>query len=165
MPNQQGATRCVSGWQGDAAALGLAASQAMAADKVTLQLKWVTQAQFAGYYVAKDKGFYGENLDAEIKAGGPDIALPQVIAGGGADVIIDWIPRPRQPREGPAAGQHRPAVQELRHDADLPEGYGTSRRRLQGQDPGRLVLRQRVSVPLLDVPARHPDRGAAALRC
>ena len=29
-----------------------------AADTVTLQLKWVTQAQFAGYYVAKDKGFY-----------------------------------------------------------------------------------------------------------
>ncbi|MEE2621729.1 MAG: ABC transporter substrate-binding protein, partial [Pseudomonadota bacterium] len=32
-------------------------STAFAADKVTIQLKWVTQAQFAGYYVAKDKGF------------------------------------------------------------------------------------------------------------
>ena len=31
---------------------------AFAGDKVTIQLKWVTQAQFAGYYVAKDKGFY-----------------------------------------------------------------------------------------------------------
>ena len=42
-----------------AAAVSLAAiSTAQAADKVTLQLKWVTQAQFAGYYVAKDKGFY-----------------------------------------------------------------------------------------------------------
>ena len=83
-----------------AAALGLAASQAMAADKVTLQLKWVTQAQFAGYYVAKDKGFYGEeNLDVEIKAGGPDIAPPQVIAGGGADVIIDWMPSALASRE------------------------------------------------------------------
>ena len=32
-------------------------SIAFAQDKLTLQLKWVTQAQFAGYYVAKDKGF------------------------------------------------------------------------------------------------------------
>jgi NitT/TauT family transport system substrate-binding protein len=40
-------------------ALSLAAADAaLAADKLTLQLKWVTQAQFAGYYVAKDKGFY-----------------------------------------------------------------------------------------------------------
>ncbi len=62
------------------------------ADKVTLQLKWVTQAQFAGYYVAKEKGFYEEEgLDVEIKPGGPDIAPEQVIAGGGADVIVDWM--------------------------------------------------------------------------
>ncbi|RUU25274.1 ABC transporter substrate-binding protein, partial [Mesorhizobium sp. M6A.T.Ca.TU.002.02.2.1] len=55
-----------------AGAMSLAAFQAMAADKVTLQLKWVTQAQFAGYYVAKDKGFYeAEGLDVEIKPGGP----------------------------------------------------------------------------------------------
>jgi NitT/TauT family transport system substrate-binding protein len=59
---------------------------------VTLQLKWVTQAQFAGYYVAKDKGFYtDENLDVTIKPGGPDSAPEQVIAGGGADVIVDWM--------------------------------------------------------------------------
>ena len=48
------------------------AGAAHAADKVTLQLKWVTQAQFAGYYVAKDKGFYKEaGLDVTIKPGGP----------------------------------------------------------------------------------------------
>jgi NitT/TauT family transport system substrate-binding protein len=71
-----------------------------AADKVTLQLKWVTQAQFAGYYVAKDKGFYTEaGLDVTIKAGGPDIAPPQVIAGGGADIIIDWMPSALAARE------------------------------------------------------------------
>ncbi|MEL6966136.1 MAG: ABC transporter substrate-binding protein [Pseudomonadota bacterium] len=80
-----------------AAALTTAAS---AADKVTLQLKWVTQAQFAGYYVAKDKGFYSEeNLDVTIKPGGPDIAPPQVIAGGGADVIVDWMPSALATRE------------------------------------------------------------------
>ncbi|MEQ8586142.1 MAG: ABC transporter substrate-binding protein [Thalassobaculaceae bacterium] len=80
--------------------MGLTASQAMAADEVTLQLKWVTQAQFAGYYVAQDQGFYEEeNLDVTIKPGGPDIAPPQVIAGGGADVIIDWMPSALASRE------------------------------------------------------------------
>ena len=68
--------------------LGAAVGGASAADEVTLQLKWVTQAQFAGYYVAKDKGFYEEEgLDVEIKPGGPDIAPVQVLAGGGADVL------------------------------------------------------------------------------
>jgi NitT/TauT family transport system substrate-binding protein len=83
-----------------AAILGLGAVSAAAADKVTLQLKWVTQAQFAGYYVAKDKGLYEKaGLDVTIKPGGPDIAPPQVIAGGGADVIIDWMPSALASRE------------------------------------------------------------------
>ena len=59
---------------------------AQAADEVKLQLQWVTQAQFAGYYVALDQGFYKEeDLDVTILPGGPDIAPPQVLAGGGAD--------------------------------------------------------------------------------
>jgi NitT/TauT family transport system substrate-binding protein len=75
-----------------ATALAFSALHAQAADKITLQLKWVTQAQFAGYFVAKDKGFYDEEgLDVEIKPGGPNIAPEQVIAGGGADVIVDWM--------------------------------------------------------------------------
>src|SRR3974390_3029863 len=78
----------------------LAAGAAHAADKVTLQLKWVPQAQFAGYYVAKDKGFYkDEGLDVTIKPGGPDIAPEQVIAGGGADVVVDWMPGALAARE------------------------------------------------------------------
>jgi NitT/TauT family transport system substrate-binding protein len=81
-------------------ALGGFALTAEAADPVTLQLKWVTQAQFAGYYVAQDKGFYEEeDLDVTINPGGPDIAPPQVIAGGGADVIIDWMPSALASRE------------------------------------------------------------------
>jgi NitT/TauT family transport system substrate-binding protein len=76
-----------------AAALALAAATgSYAQDKLTLQLKWVTQAQFAGYYVAKAKGFYtDENLDVTILPGGPNVAPEQVIAGGGADVIVDWM--------------------------------------------------------------------------
>jgi NitT/TauT family transport system substrate-binding protein len=73
---------------------------AEAADQLTLQLKWVTQAQFGGYYVAKDKGFYEEaGLDVTINPGGPDIAPPQVIAGGGADVIVEWMPAALASRE------------------------------------------------------------------
>ncbi|HXZ01926.1 MAG TPA: ABC transporter substrate-binding protein [Stellaceae bacterium] len=76
------------------------AASAEAADAVTIQLKWVTQAQFAGYYVAKDKGFYKEaGLDVTIKPGGPDIAPEQVLAAGGADVIIDWMPAALAARE------------------------------------------------------------------
>ena len=90
-------------WQGAVAAaalLALCASAAEAADKLTLQLKWVTQAQFAGYFVAKDKGFYDEvGLDVTIKPGGPDINPSQVIAGGGADVVVDWMPSALATRE------------------------------------------------------------------
>jgi len=54
--------------------LALMTTVANAADDVTIQLKWVTQTQFAGYYVAQDKGFYEEEgLNVTIKAGGPDI--------------------------------------------------------------------------------------------
>lgn len=77
---------------GAVAAFGLAASSVLAADEVTLQLKWVGQAQFAGYFVAEAKGFYDEEgLEVTIKPGGPDIAPEQVIAGGGADVITTWM--------------------------------------------------------------------------
>ncbi|WP_306120391.1 MULTISPECIES: ABC transporter substrate-binding protein [unclassified Roseitalea] len=83
-------------------AMGLVAASAANAqdDELTLQLKWVTQGQFAGYYVAKDKGFYEEaGLDVTINPGGPDIAPPQVIAGGGADVIVEWMPAALAARE------------------------------------------------------------------
>src|SRR5579871_403105 len=73
---------------------------ALAADKLVLQLKWVTQAQFAGYYVAKDKGLYEDvGLDVDIRAGGPDVNPSQVIAGGGADVVVDWMPSALATRE------------------------------------------------------------------
>lgn len=82
------------------AVLAAMAGGAQAADDVTLQLKWVTQAQFAGYYVAQAQGFYGEEgLNVTILPGGPDVAPTQVIAGGGADVVIDWMPSALAARE------------------------------------------------------------------
>ena len=81
-------------------ALSFLTTAAMAADDLTLQLKWVTQAQFAGYYVALDKGFYKDaDLDVTIKPGGPDIAPTQVLAGGGADVTVEWMPAALAARE------------------------------------------------------------------
>ncbi len=77
-----------------ATAVAVTALPAMAQDldPLTFQLKWVNQGQFAGYLVAKDKGFYEEEgLDVTINQGGPDIAPEQVIAGGGADVITTWM--------------------------------------------------------------------------
>ena len=78
----------------------MVATAAHAADEVKLQLQWVTQAQFAGYYVALDKGYYNaEDLDVTILPGGPDIAPPQVLAGGGADAMLNWMPSALAARE------------------------------------------------------------------
>ena len=83
-----------------AAALALGSLGAHAAEKVTVQLKWVPQAQFAGYYVAQAKGYYKEaGLDVTIKPGGPDISPVQVIAGKSADAIVNWMPDALAARE------------------------------------------------------------------
>ena len=82
------------------AIVAITASIVNAADNVTVQLKWVTQTQFAGYYVAQDKGFYeAEGLNVTIKAGGPDIGPMSVLAGGRADVAVDWMPSALAARE------------------------------------------------------------------
>ncbi|MCV2878123.1 ABC transporter substrate-binding protein [Sedimentimonas flavescens] len=82
------------------AALAALAAGTATAEEVKLQLKWVTQSQFAGYYVAKEKGFYDEEgLDVMIMPGGPDISPTQVMAGGGADVTVDWMPSALAARE------------------------------------------------------------------
>ncbi len=50
-------------------------------DQVTVQLKWIHQAQFAGVYAADQKGFYAEeNINVTIKPGGSDISLDQAVA-------------------------------------------------------------------------------------
>ena len=82
------------------ASLWWAGPVAAQATKVRLQLKWVTQAQFAGYYAAKSKAsIRAENLDVTIIPGGPDIVPEQVVAGGGAEFGIDWLPSLLSSRE------------------------------------------------------------------
>lgn len=68
------------------------AAAAQALDPVTLQLKWVPQAQFAGYYAALEQGFYAEEgLDVTVQPGGPDIVPEQVVIGGQAEFGINWM--------------------------------------------------------------------------
>jgi NitT/TauT family transport system substrate-binding protein len=61
---------------------------------VRLQLQWVAQSQFAGYFAAKDLGFYeDEGLDLTILEGAVEIVPQQVVASGGAEFGIAWVPK------------------------------------------------------------------------
>jgi NitT/TauT family transport system substrate-binding protein len=69
------------------------ASAAAKLTNITLQLKWVPQAQFAGYYAASLKGFYKDaGLNVTLKNGGPNIIPEQVVASGQAQFGVDWLP-------------------------------------------------------------------------
>jgi len=53
-------------------------------DEMTVQLKWIHQAQFTGCYVAEKKGLYaGENIDITFNAGGPKMTPAIKVAGHG----------------------------------------------------------------------------------
>ena len=79
---------------------GLLTPSVQAQEKLTVQMKWVPQAQFAGYYVAAAKGYYkAEGLDVTIKPGGPDVSPVQVIAGNQADAVVNWMPDALAARE------------------------------------------------------------------
>lgn len=70
---------------------------------VSLQLQWVTQAQFAGYYAALDQGFYeDQGLDVEIVEGGVDIVPQTQLADGAVDFAIAWVPKALQSIEAGA---------------------------------------------------------------
>lgn len=85
-----------SGGSGDAAACETT-------DSVSLQLQWFTQAQFAGYYAAADKGFFANQcLDVEIKEGAVEIVPQAELANGNADFAIAWVPKALQTREAGA---------------------------------------------------------------
>ena len=70
---------------------------------VKLQLQWVTQAQFAGYYAAVEEGFYEAMcLDVTILEGAVDITPQTVLANGDADFAISWVPKALASREAGA---------------------------------------------------------------
>jgi NitT/TauT family transport system substrate-binding protein len=84
-----------SGDDEEAAETGAAAETTAQAEAVpvTLQLKWVTQAQFAGYYAALDQGYYDEeNLAVTIRPGSAEITPEQAVASGQAEFGINWLP-------------------------------------------------------------------------
>lgn len=67
---------------------------------VTIQLQWVTQSQFAGYYAALDQGFYeDEGLDVTILEGAVEIVPQQVVAAGDAQFGVAWVPKMLASRE------------------------------------------------------------------
>lgn len=68
------------------------ATKGEARDRLVLQLKWLPQAQFAGYYVAAAKGFYRrQGLAVAIRPGGPAVPPARALASGKADVAVDWL--------------------------------------------------------------------------
>ncbi len=82
---------------------------AKALDNVTLITDFGYNGRHAYFFVAIEKGYYKDaDLDVAINPGGPDVAPPQVIAGGGADVIVDWMPSALASREKFAALKEPP---------------------------------------------------------
>jgi NitT/TauT family transport system substrate-binding protein len=82
------------------AAAAPAAAECTTPNKVKLQLQWVTQAQFAGYFAAVDQGFYkGQCLDVEIVEGGVEIVPQTQLATGAVDYAISWVPKALASRE------------------------------------------------------------------
>ena len=80
---------------------GGSSPSAAALTPVKFQLQWVPQAQFAGYYAAKDQGYFkDEGLDVTLLPGGPDVNNLQVVASDGADLGTSWVPKTLQSREG-----------------------------------------------------------------
>ncbi|MEA1902480.1 MAG: ABC transporter substrate-binding protein [Actinomycetota bacterium] len=79
---------------------GATAEDCETTDSVRLQLQWVAQAQFAGYFVADDLGFYADEcLDVEILEGAVEIVPQQVLATGGAEFGLAWVPKALVSRE------------------------------------------------------------------
>ncbi len=61
---------------------------------IKLQLQWVTQAEFAGYYAAQDMGFYEEeSLDVTILGGSVEIVPQQLVVAGAAQFGLGWVPK------------------------------------------------------------------------
>jgi NitT/TauT family transport system substrate-binding protein len=133
-----------------------------AADPMVLQLKWLADAQFAGYFAAAAKGYYRDaGLDVTIKPGGPDINPSEVLAAGGADVAVDWMASTLATRE-----RHWSMSRDFHHSGLHRPATATAAARLPtlGEDAGGLVCQQRISVPLDGQLARRAGGSTACRR-
>ena len=77
-------------------------SGALGLDQVRLQLQWVPQAQFAGYFAAVEQGFFEANgIEVTIVAGGPEV-IPQQVgsAPNGPEFTVSWVPKVLEARDG-----------------------------------------------------------------
>ncbi|UUZ61441.1 ABC transporter substrate-binding protein [Nocardioides sp. B-3] len=129
---------------------------------VSLQLQWVAQAQFAGYYAAVDRGFYeDEGLDVTIEEGGPDIVPRDVLAAGDVDYAISWVPKVLGSIEQGAGITDVAQIFEAQCDhADLLQGQGHRvARRPRGQERRQLGLRQRVGAVRRHAGRRRRPQG------
>lgn len=63
--------------------------------EITLQLQWLPQAQFAGYYVALDQGYFEEEgFDSvEVLPSGGDIVPQDALVAGDVDFAVAWVPK------------------------------------------------------------------------
>jgi two-component sensor histidine kinase/ABC-type nitrate/sulfonate/bicarbonate transport system substrate-binding protein len=99
-------------------ALSLSSTAASAESKVALQLKWRHQFQFAGYYMAKEKGYYRDaGLDVEIREAGPSTQFTDEVVSGRAeyginntDLLIDRVSRGKKVVVLGVVFQHSPLV-------------------------------------------------------
>ena len=62
---------------------------------IKLQLQWLPQAQFAGYYVAQEQGYFEEEGfdEVEIVPSGGDIVPQDALVAGDVDFAIAWVPK------------------------------------------------------------------------
>jgi NitT/TauT family transport system substrate-binding protein len=94
---------CSDDKKSDSGSNGTTATQCATTTPVKLQLQWVTQAQFAGYYAAVENGYYAAQcLDVTILEGAVDIVPQTVLANGEADFAISWVPKALASREAGA---------------------------------------------------------------
>jgi hypothetical protein len=91
---------CSSGGVSATASATNSASASGSLQTVSVQLKWFTQGQFAGYIAAKAQGFYAaQGLNVDILNGGPDTVAENAVADGSADFADAWVPDALAARE------------------------------------------------------------------
>jgi NitT/TauT family transport system substrate-binding protein len=98
-----GSTTTAAGGAGGGLKVDVSKCTAPSGAKVKLQLQWVTQAQFGGYFAAVDQGFFQKaGLDVQIVEGGVDIPPQKTLASGAVDFAISWVPKALAEREAGA---------------------------------------------------------------